>query len=83
MLHFLRPHAALFQALINEITGVPLPFDDEFFVPTLYDIIVRVPDLHLMLCSNSSNVLIPCNSESVDSSMVAPPDVTGTLIYRP
>jgi hypothetical protein len=62
-IYFLKSHVQFFKALVNELAGVNLPFDEDYFVPIVYDFVIRVADLHVLCCSNSSNVLIPRETE--------------------
>jgi hypothetical protein len=62
-LHYFSEHIKLYKALAAEFTSFSIPFDEDYFAPFIYDLVVRPSDLHLMLCTNQSNVLIPATCE--------------------
>ena len=66
----LPAHIKFFRSIIKDLVGSPLPFDSDYFVPTIYDISVRAADLHVLLGTNDQNILIPVASEQAPDDFV-------------
>ena len=83
-INYLPQHAVFFRGLIDELAGFKMPFASEYFVPVVYDFVLHAPDLHVLLCTNDQNVLVPVESEQPsDEIMVSYERYRASLIGHP